>query len=326
MQRVILRRLIQLPLLLLLVGAVGWFVIQLVPGGPLAVYSRGGMSPAAIEALSERLGLNDPLPVQFGRWLGAALQLDFGFSFHTRQPVVDEVLARLPATLYLMVPTFLVVLLLSVLIGTFSAIRQYTRADVLITTASFAGAAMPVYWLGLVLILINAAIRNPLSGRPFFPTGGMVTPGQSLTVPDVAWHLVLPMIALGLGWVSWYSRYVRSSMLDVIHLDYVRTARAKGLRERAVIFKHALKNAALPLVTVIALDLPFLFAGALFVEIIFGWPGIGNYFYQSIARRDYPVVLMVILVIAFLVILANLLADIAYAWLDPRVRYERRAS
>jgi peptide/nickel transport system permease protein len=134
------------------------------------------------------------------------------------------------------------------------------------------------------------------------------------------------MIALGLGWVSWYSRYVRSSMLDVIHQDYVRTARAKGLRERAVIFRHAFRNAALPLVTVIALDLPYLFAGALFVETIFGWPGMGSYFYQSIVRRDYPVAMAVILVIAFLVIIANLIADIAYAWLDPRVKYGRRAT
>jgi peptide/nickel transport system permease protein len=224
-----------------------------------------------------------------------------------------------------MVPTFLVVLVASVLVGTYSAIRQYSRLDVTITTATFAGAAMPVYWLALVLILVNGAVRNPATGRPFFPTGGMTTPGQPITIPDLTWHLVLPMIALGIGWISWYSRYVRSSMLDVIHQDYVRTARAKGLRERAVIFRHAFRNAALPLVTVIALDLPYLFAGALFVETIFGWPGMGSYFYQSIVRRDYPVAMAIILVIAFLVIIANLLADIAYAWLDPRVKYGRRA-
>jgi peptide/nickel transport system permease protein len=326
MQRYIVRRLLQLPLLLLLVAVVAFFAQRLIPGGPLAVYGRAGISPEALEAIRHRLGLDQPLPMQFWAWLQSAVQGDFGRSVLTGQPVIGEIFDRLPATLVLMTSTFLVVLVISVLVGTVSAVRQYSKLDVALTTASFAGAAMPVYWLSLVLILINAAIRNPATGRPFFPIGGMTTPGQPATIPDVLWHLVLPMIALGLGWVSWYSRYVRSSMLDVIHQDYIRTARAKGVSERLVIFKHAFRNASLPLVTVAALDLPFLFAGALFVETIFGWPGMGNYFYQSIVRRDYPVALAAIVVVAFLVIVANLLADIAYAWLDPRVKYSRRAS
>jgi peptide/nickel transport system permease protein len=222
--------------------------------------------------------------------------------------------------------TFLVVLVLSVLLGTLQAIRQYSRLDVALTTLSFAGAAMPVFWLGLVLILIDSAIRNPATGRPFLPIGGLATPGVAPNPADLLSHLVLPMTALGLGWVSWYARYVRSSMLDVIHQDFIRTARARGVPERLVIFKHALKNAALPLVTVVALDLPYLFAGALFTEIIFGWPGMGLYFYQSVVRRDYPVMMGVIIIIAILVLIGNLLADVAYAYLDPRVRYERRGA
>jgi len=326
MERYIVRRLIQLPILVFLVAIVTFFALRLIPGGPLAVYARGGVSPEALAEIRLRLGLDDPMPLQFLRWLGAALQGDLGFSFHTRQPVVDEILVRLWPTLLLMTTTFVMVLFVAVVIGTISAVRQYSRLDTALTTASFAGAAMPVYWLGLILILMNSAVRNPATGRPFLPTGGMLTPGGDPSIADLGAHMILPMIALGLGWVSWYSRYVRAGMLDVIHQDFIRTVRAKGVRERAVIFRHAGKNAALPLVTVIALDLPFLFAGALFVEIIFGWPGLGNFFYQSVVRRDYPVVMAIIMTVALLVILANLLADIAYAWLDPRVKYDRRAS
>ncbi len=325
MERYILRRLLQLPVLILLVATVTFFALHLIPGGPLAVYARGGISAEALEAIRDRLGLDDPLPIQYIRWLGPALTGDLGYSLHTRQPVVDEILVRLGPTLILMTTTFLIVLGLAIVIGTVSAVRQYSKLDTILTTASFAGAAMPVYWLGLVIILINSAIRNPATGRPFLPTGGMTTPGSDLNLLDLGAHLILPMIALGLGWVSWYARYVRAGLLDVIHQDFIRSLRSKGLRERTIIFRHAGKNAALPLVTVIALDLPFLFAGALFTEIIFGWPGIGNFFYQSILRRDYPVVMAIIIIVALLVILANLLADIAYAWLDPRVKYERRA-
>src|SRR5581483_10220646 len=190
-------------------------------------------------------------------------------------------------------------------------------------TLSFGGAAMPVFWLSMVLILLDSAIRNPSTGQSFLPIGGMQTVGQRPSVGDYLAHLLMPMTALSLGWVSWYSRYVRSSMLDVIHQDYIRTARAKGVREHLVIFKHAFKNAAMPLVTVVALDLPYLFAGALFTEIIFGWPGMGRFFYQAVLQRDYPVMMGVVVIIAFLVLLGNLLADIAYALLDPRVRYTR---
>jgi peptide/nickel transport system permease protein len=325
-QRYILRRLAQLPVLVFLVATVTFFALHLIPGGPLAVYARGGTSPEALEAIRARLGLNDPLPIQFLHWLGPALTGDLGFSLYTQQPVMSEIEVRLGPTLILMTSTFLVVLVLAIAIGTISAVRQYSRLDIVLTTVSFAGAAMPVYWLGLLLILIDSAIRDPATGHPFLPTGGMTTPGTSLNVLDLGAHMIMPMIALGAGWVSWYARYVRAGMLDVIHKDFIRSARAKGLRERTVIFKHVGKNAALPLVTVMALDLPFLFAGALFTEIIFGWPGIGNFFYQSIQRRDYGMVMGIIMIIAVLVIIANLLADIAYAWLDPRVKYERGAS
>lgn len=325
MQRYILRRLAQLPVMLLLISIVAFLAMQLVPGGPLAIYARGNVSPEALQAIREKLGLDDPIHIQYLRWLVPALQGDLGFSFTTNRPVLGEVVARVGPTFYLMGSTFAVVLVLSILLGALQAVRQYSKLDVFLTTISFGGAAMPVYWLGLMLILINSAIRNPDTGRPFLPIGGMATPGVPPTLDDYLSHLVLPMAALGFGWVSWYARYVRSSMLDVIHQDFIRTARAKGVPEHIVIFKHALKNAALPLVTVVAIDLPYMFAGALFTEIIFGWPGMGFFFYQSVVRRDYPVMMGVIVIIAILVMLGNLLADILYAYLDPRVRYEKRS-
>jgi peptide/nickel transport system permease protein len=321
-QRYILGRLAQVLPMVLLISVVLFFAMRLVPGGPLAVYARGGVTPEALAALREKLGLDRPLIEQFLAWLGPALQGDLGYSYVTNRPVLDEVVARLGPTFYLMGMTFLVVLVLAVLLGTLQAVRQYSKLDIALTTVSFAGAAMPVYWLAMILIIINAAIRDPSTGRPFLPTGGLATPGAPLSAGDLAAHLVLPMLALGLGWVSWYARYVRSSMLDVVHAEYIRTARAKGVRERTVIFKHAFKNASLPLVTLVALDLPYLFAGALFTEFIFGWPGMGNYFYFAIIRRDYPVVMGLTVIVAILVMVGNLLADVAYAYLDPRVRYE----
>jgi peptide/nickel transport system permease protein len=325
MQRYLLRRIAQVPIMLLLVSVAAFAAMQLVPGGPLAIYARGNVSPEALEAIRQKLGLDDPVYLQYLHWLVPAVQGDLGYSFASQRPVLDEVLPRIGPTFYLMSTTFIVVLVSSILLGTLQAIRQYSRVDIFLTTLSFGGAAMPVFWLGLVLILADSAIRNPATGRPFLPISGMATPGLPSSLGDLASHLVLPMLTLAFGWVSWYARYVRASMLDVIHQDYIRTARAKGLSERLVIFKHAFRNASLPLVTVVALDLPYLFAGALFTEIIFGWPGMGLFFYQSVVKRDYPVMMTVIIVIGILVQVGNLIADIAYTYLDPRIRYSRRS-
>jgi peptide/nickel transport system permease protein len=165
-------------------------------------------------------------------------------------------------------------------------------------------------------------LENPFTGEPLLPPGGMKTLGAGFSLWDRIRHLILPVTMGMVGWVAWYSRFLRSSMLDVIHQDYVRTARAKGLRERAVLYRHALKNAAIPLVTIFALDLPFIFAGSLYVEYIFAWPGMGLLFYQAALKRDYPVLLGVLIIATAVTLLCNLLADIGYAYLDPRVRYE----
>ncbi|MFN2144897.1 MAG: ABC transporter permease, partial [Anaerolineales bacterium] len=183
--------------------------------------------------------------------------------------------------------------------------------------------SLPVYWLGLGLILIfYVTLKNPFNGTPLFPGGGMNTFGKEGDFLDTIWHLVLPVTALSLGWAAWYSRFLRSSMLDVLHEDYIRTARAKGVIDRKVYYKHALRNAILPLVTLIALDLPTLFAGALFVETIFSWPGMGRLFWDAARGRDYPVLLGVVMITAVLIIGANILADLAYGLLDPQVKYE----
>ena len=317
MQRYIFRRLLQVVPILLLVSIAAFLAMHMIPGGPIAIYGRSGITPEAAAAIRQRLGLDDPLIVQYLRWLTAALAGDLGYSFTTGRPVISEIGARLVPTILLMGSTFVVVLFVSIALGILQAVRQYSRLDIVLTTLSFAGAAMPVFWVGLLLILIDNAVRNPMTGRPFLPIGGMTSPGGLTSPLDLLAHLAMPMLALALGWVSWYARYVRASMLDVVHEDYIRTARAKGVRERTVVFKHGFKNAAIPLVTVVALDLPYLFAGALFVEIIFAWPGMGQLFYRAAVIRDYPLMLGVIIVIAVLVLLGNLLADILYAYLDP---------
>jgi peptide/nickel transport system permease protein len=188
---------------------------------------------------------------------------------------------------------------------------------------TFMGQAIPEFWLGLILIIVfYGVLKNPFTGEPLFPPGGMVSINAQYPILDRIWHLILPVTMGMVGWIAWYSRFLRSSMLDVIHQDYVRAARAKGLTQRQVLYKHALKNAAIPLVTILALDLPYIFAGSIYVELLFSWPGIGRLFYQSALRRDYPMLMAILIISSALVLIFNLIADMVYAKLDPRVRFE----
>ncbi len=322
MWRYVVRRLLVSVPLLLMVSIVMFWVLHMVPGGPLSVYARGQTTPEALAQIRSNLGLDQPLLIQYFRWLGRALQGDLGESYDTGRAVTTEIFARLGPTLYLMGSTFVLVLLISIPIGVISAVRQYSWMDIGVTTFTFIGQALPVFWIGMMLILIFFRITNPITHRALLPAGGMNSTGAPFSVGDWAAHLVLPMFTLALAWVSWYSRFLRSSMLDVIHEDYIRTARAKGVREGKVLYKHALRNAAIPLITVVAMDLPVLVGGALFVEIIFSWPGMGRLFYHAVERRDYPILMGTIMLSAVLIILSNLLADVLYAYLDPRIRYE----
>ena len=342
----ILRRLLQAIPLLLILSLLLFTLVNLAPGGPLAGLSRTRRaSTEKTEQLKRQFGLDKPLPLQYLIWLAGndwmrvdldgdgvkesygtrrgILRGDFGFSYRTRQPVIEEIRHRVGNTMYLVSITLLVVALIAIPVGVLSAIKQYSTFDILATTLSFVGQAIPEFWLGLILIFIFYAwLENPLTGQPLLPVGGMYTVGAPFSLLDRTSHLVLPVIMGMVGWVAWYSRFLRSSMLDVIHQDYIRTARAKGLREWAVMFRHALKNALIPLVTLFALDFPYIFAGSLYVELIFAWPGMGRLYYDSAVRRDYPVMLALLIIGAGLILICNLLADIAYAALDPRVRYD----
>jgi len=323
--RYIIGRLLQAIPLLLLVSAAVFALIHLVPGGPMGVYGKNpNLSADDLARLEEQLGLNQPLHVQYLNWLGKVLRGDFGYSYDTRRPVLDEIADRFPATVYLMGATFVFVLAVAIPVGVVSAARQYSWVDVLVSGLTFAGQAIPVFWLGLLLILVFYGwARNPFTGEPLLPARGIATLGAPFSLADYLKHLVLPMLTLGLGWISWYSRYLRSSMLDVLHQAYIQAARAKGLAERVVLLRHALKNAAIPLVTIVALDLPVIVNGALYTEIIFSWPGMGQLFFRAAVRRDYPILMAMTMLSSVMIILANLLADIAYAYLDPRVRYGR---
>ena len=321
----ILRRILQAIPIMLLLSVFLFGIVHLMPGGPLAQAERNpNVSPEQLAAMRERLGLDDPLPLQYVKWLKAfVLEGDWGYSIKFRRPVADMVAERVPPTLLLFGIGFVIMLILAIPIGIYSAIKPYSKFDNIITTLSFAGQSVPVYWLGILLIIIfYLTLKNPFTGGPMFPAGGMYTVGQEGSLPDLAWHLVLPIAAMTFTWIAWYSRFLRSSMRDTMNEDYVRTARAKGLSHRAVNFRHAFRNALLPLVTLIALDLPTVFGGAVFIETIFAWPGMGRLFWDAARGRDYPVLLAVLMIYGALTLFFNLVADIFYGFLDPRIRYD----
>lgn len=335
----------QAVVMMLLLSIVFFALVNLAPGGPLSGYGQARhVPPERIAQLKRQLGLDKPLPVQYVIWLvgndwmridtngdGIAdgggvrrgiLRGDFGYSFRNRKPVLEEIAVRLPNTIYLMSVTLLVALGLAIPIGVISALRQYSFFDISVTTFTFAGQALPDFWLGLILIIIfYVLLKNPVTGQSLLPAGGMYTTGSAFSLSDRISHLIMPVTAGALGWLAWYSRFLRSSMLDVIHQEYLRTARAKGLSQSQVMFKHALRNALIPLVTLLALDLPYIIGGAVFIEMIFSWPGMGLFYYQAALQRDYPVLLAILIIGAVAIILSNLLADVVYAVLDPRIRY-----
>jgi peptide/nickel transport system permease protein len=321
----ILRRTLQAIPILFLLSVFLFGVVRLMPGGPLAQAERNpNVTPEQLAALRVRLGLDQPLPFQYAKWIRAfALEGDWGYSIKFRRPVAEMIRERMPATLILFGAGFLVMLLFAIPIGVYSAIRPYSLFDNIITTFSFAGQSVPVYWLGLILIVIfYLNVQSPFGDGPMFPAGGMYTIGREGDLLDLLWHLVLPIAAMSFSWIAWYSRFLRSSMRDTLNEDYIRTARAKGLSLRAVHFRHALRNALLPLVTLIALDLPTVFGGAVFIETIFAWPGMGRLFWDAAKGRDYPILLAVMMIYAALTLVFNLIADIVYGFLDPRIRYD----
>jgi peptide/nickel transport system permease protein len=309
------RKLLQSVLLLVLLSMVLFALVNSVPGGLMTAYENNpDITAEDYERLQAKYGLNDPLPVKYAKWVSNLARGDWGNSFISKRPVGQEILDRLPATLLLMGVSFVVTLLIAIPLGIYSALHKYSVFDHIATTLAFAGQSLPVFWFGLLLIIIFSVQLG------WFPGSGMTTPGKPFSLADLAWHMVLPVTMLSLVSAASYMRFMRSSMLEVTGQDYVRTARAKGLGERSVT-THALRNALIPVVTLVMLDVPTLFAGAIFTETMFAWPGMGRLFVDSAFKTDWPVVMALLIINAALIIAANLVADILYAWLDPRIRF-----
>ena len=286
------------------------------PGGPLAMYlDTPTMTHAEIQHLTVQLGLNRPLYDQYVSWLGKALRGDFGHSFVDGQPVLHVIGERLGATVELMLTAVIVSYGLAFVVGIASAVMQYSVFDYVMTVLSYAGMAMPVFWLGIILMLFFAVDLH------WLPTFGMVTPGVPYSLWDNLRHLILPATTLVVYTLAQESRYVRSSMLEVLQQDFIRTARAKGLPERKVLYRHALRNALLPVITVMMLDFAFLVSGALITETVFAWPGMGRLFFTSLQQGDYPVVVGIAVLISVMVVLVNIATDVIYAVVDPRIQY-----
>jgi peptide/nickel transport system permease protein len=311
------RRLLQMVPLVLGISIVLFAVIQAAPGGPEGALLESGrfIDPQVIEAYRERLGLDQPMPVQYVRWLGAALSGDLGISFSTTRPVAEMILERLPATLELMGSAFLLAAVVAVGLGLFSAVRQYSLFDYFGTGLSFVGIAMPVFWFALILQLLFSVKLG------WLPVAGTETVGAT-SLGDHLMHLVLPAVVLSFRYIAGWSRYLRSSLLGVLRADYVRTARAKGLPEGAVVGIHALRNALIPLVSIMALNLAALFSGAVITETVFAWPGVGRMFVQAMFARDYPLLMGILMMGSVMVVVFNLVADVLYGILDSRIRYE----
>ena len=311
-----LRRLLSAIPVMFIITFATFVLMQMLPGGPLAAYENNPeISQEDIERLRHEMGLDRPIPVQYWAWLKNFVRGDWGYSFATKRPVLQEIWDRLPNTLYLTGFSLILALIIAIPVGIISATRQYSIFDHITTTLTYVGRSMPVYYSGLLLIIVFSIWLR------WFPSGGMHTLGKEFSIIDSLRHLFLPVVSLSTLIAAKYVRFLRTSMLEVIHQDYIRTAAAKGLHERIIIFKHAFRNAAIPLVTVVAIDLPVLFAGALFTETVYSWPGMGRLFVDSATRFDYSIVMGIVAAIAFLVVVSNLIADVIYGILDPRITY-----
>jgi len=328
------RRLLAILPVLLGISIIVFLIMHLIPGDPVLVMLGEKASPERAEELRRALGLYDPLHVQYGRFLLRALQGDLGRSIRTQEMVTREIAVRFPATLELTICALLLAVLAGVLLGVIAAVRQYSVWDNLSMVVAVAGVSMPVFWLGLMLIFLFGVALEwlPISGRLSVDVHltwitGLHLLDALLTRNGAAFwdalrHLVLPSVALGAIQMALIARMTRSSMLEVIRQDYIRTARSKGLAERVVIYKHALKNALIPVVTVVGLTVGRLLGGAVLTETIFSWPGLGKFAVDAIYARDYPQVQGVVLLIATGFVLVNLLVDVIYVFLDPRIRYQ----
>jgi len=312
----ILRRLLLMIPVAFLVTVIIFVLIRMAPGDPVLTYAGEEKDPATIEVIRKQLGLDQPLPVQYLAWLSHAVRGDLGRSFQTKQPVLQAIAERLPVTLELGLAAVTISVSVALVVGTISALNRNGVVDLLSTSVTLAGVSFPNFYLGLLLILTFAYV---VPGH-IFPPGGFVPfsqdPGENLR------RLVLPAITLATGSLAVNLRQVRSSLLDVFGQEYIRTARAKGLRERMVIIRHSLKNALIPVVTIVGIQIGAIIEGAIITETIFFLPGIGRLAVQAIPSQDYPVVQGVVLISALSFMLTTLVVDVLYAFLDPRISFE----
>lgn len=316
------RRVLQMVPLLFFISALIYLLLYLMPGDPLyrMLEDVPNLRPQDYERLRKLYGLDDPVYIQYWKWLWQLIQLNPGYSREYGQPVIDVIVPALKNTLVLTLTAVIIGKAVAVLLGIFSAVRQYSVGDYLLTALTFIAYSIPAFWLALMMIIVFSVKLG------WFPTSGMINPDITLGTWEatVDWikHLVLPVAVLAISEIIQVQRFMRSSLLEVLRQDYLTTARAKGLSERVVIGRHALKNALIPVVTIIAITMPRVIGGSTVVETVFAYPGMGRLLFTSIMGNDYVVAMTVVMIIAVTVIFFNLLADILYGWLDPRIRYQ----
>jgi peptide/nickel transport system permease protein len=309
----LIRRLLQAIVLLFIVSMIGFAILHLAPGGPLSQFAASGdMTQADLDRLSAQLGLDRPLPVQYVEWLWRLLGGDWGVSYRDQQPVLKIITAHIGPTMELMLSSTLLAMLLGAWIGILGAIKRYSLFDSLATIGAMIALSIPTFWFGLVIIYVFSV------GLGWLPAGNRYTVGDGSFLNRIH-HLIGPCIVLALVSTAVWSRYMRSSMLEVINQDYIRTARAKGLSERYILVRHALRNALLPMITITGLQVPTLLSGALVTETVFTWPGMGRLFLDSISYRDYPTIMGILMLTAIMVLLGSLIADVLYGVADPRI-------
>lgn len=323
MTRYLIRRILQTIPVLFIISVIQFALINAAPGGPLKVYLLDpNISPEDVRRLEHEYGLDQPFPVQYLVWMGNILRGDFGRSYFTHRPVLEMVAERLPATIELSLAATLISYLVGIPLGVYAGLHRGGTIDHVIRFSTSILNAVPHWWLGLVIIIFIANIKLA-TGVMILPIAGMSTLGREGFDPlDFLWHLILPALMLGTGgWVT-FGRYMRSETLEVLGQDFVRTAYAKGLRNRVVVFRHVLRNALIPVVTISAGIFVGLVSGAVIYEYIFSWPGMGRLLYERTIAKDYPVSIGVLFIFTILAVLGRLISDLAYGWVDPRIRYD----
>ncbi|MEA2513410.1 MAG: peptide/nickel transport system permease protein [Thermomicrobiales bacterium] len=317
MRKYLIQRFIHSVTILFGISVLVFVLVELAPGDVVdaMISPEDFVTPEVKAQLRTELGLDEPAPVRYVRWLGRTVQGDFGYSLASRKPISEMILARMPTTLELVGFALVLSVVLGVGTGVIAAVKQYSWADYLATFSAFAWLSIPEFFLGMLMIYLFAVRLN------WFPAFGTSTAGAENHLLDRLDHLILPGITLGLGLTAALTRYTRSSLLEVLNSDYMTTARAKGLQERSVIVRHGLRNALIPIITVVAFRMPYLISGAVIIETVFQWPGLGFLTLNAATQKDYPLIMALALAVSVIVIASSFVADVAYSFIDPRIRY-----